>query len=109
MNRCVPPRRRSNLVAASATTGFVADRLKRATTVWPDGIREVDEKPAGLSVVRREGETKQPTLSTRVNCARQVEKIGREDRSVAHNPDPSALLNDELHGPVGGILDKRNR
>ena len=85
-----------------------ADRLKRATTVLPVGIREVDVEAAARRVVGREREAEETALAAARDRARQIEEVRGEHHAVADRADAPALLDDELDGRIGRVLHEAN-
>src|SRR5262249_54062151 len=51
----------------------------------------------------------QTALASRGHDRREIEKISTAHDPALDRPDPAALLHDELHTPVGWILNERNR
>ena len=95
--------------AGSATSGS-ADRRKRATTVSPARVGEVDEEAAARRVVGRESQPEQPVLAARGDRRRaDRESRAGSTRAVADDADAAALLDDELDGAIEGILDEGDR
>ena len=73
------------------------------------GVREVHKKAAARSGVRREGEAQQPPLAAGRDDRGEIEKICRLHRAIAKGANAPALLDDELDGRVGGILNEAKR
>ena len=92
-----PFQRRSKRLDGSATSGF-DDRRNRATTVWPSRFvkltknRPVD--PAFGGKARPSSPCSPPDRTDGV----MFEEICPLDNAVAQDPDPAALLHNELNG-----------
>ena len=93
-----PPQSEIEARAALATSGS-ADRRKRAMTVSPDAIREVDEEAAARRV-GRERQAEQSALAAGEDDRAQVEEVAGLHRSVAHDSDSARLLDDELDAAI---------
>jgi hypothetical protein len=94
--------------------GGIGDEGIRRRALEPrhDGVAgaigEVDEE-ARVRRIRRKGETEQSLLAAGHDRAAQVEEIGDRHDTVADDADPPALLDDELHAAIGGVLNDRQR
>ena len=73
------------------------------------GIDERDEEAARLGRARREGEAEQAALAAAADRPAQIEERRREERATLDHANRSALLDDELHAGVRGILNERDR
>ena len=71
-------------------------------------VDEVDVDAAARCVVRRERQPEQPLLPAVADDGSEVEVVGRLDDAALQHADAAVLLDDELYGRVGRILDERH-
>ena len=102
-----PFQRRSKREDGSATSGS-ADRRKRATTVSPAVLVKLTKKRP-LDGIGRERQPEQTLLAAGPHRAVRSRNAAGSSRAAANGADPAALLDDELHGRIGGILDEGER
>jgi hypothetical protein len=71
--------------------------------------READVEPAAHRVIGRERHAQQPLFAAALDHRSDVEEIGALHHTVAHQPDASVLLHDELVRRIRRILDECDR